>query len=290
MAGFMVAWTTLARERRGISSSDITRRLIIRGLVLILADTILGGLPRALQGFYSFMVLSCIGVSIIVIALVRHLPSALLLSVALAILLLHPLLDVSQLPVALRAVLYEPVREGHIRSLYPLIPWFGVVLLGFVVGRDASHHDRFERRWLTFAALSFMGFFVIRGLASYGNAFSHGGVFTREFWYFSKYPPDLPFLTWAFGFVFLGLALLHRICTPVLPKLLEPFAVFGRVSFFFYLVHFYLLGPLRGIVGKKVGLPGTYLVWLVLLVIMYALCRWYSRKKALRPNWVTRYL
>jgi hypothetical protein len=58
MAGFMVAWTTLSREARGVPKPEITRRLLLRGLVLILADTFIGGLPRAVQGFYSFMGLS----------------------------------------------------------------------------------------------------------------------------------------------------------------------------------------------------------------------------------------
>lgn len=137
MAGFMVALASAGREHRGVSHRDVTRRLIVRGLVLIAVDALIMGLPRALMGFYSFMVLSCIGVGIIAVALLRDLPARALLAAALGVLLLHPLLDVSALPAALRAVLYEPVRTGVFRSLYPVIPWTAIVLLGFVVGRDA---------------------------------------------------------------------------------------------------------------------------------------------------------
>src|SRR6266702_4772053 len=61
MAGFMVALTSAARENRGVPPAEVTRRLIIRGLVLIGVDAVIMGLPRALMGFYSFMVLSSIG-------------------------------------------------------------------------------------------------------------------------------------------------------------------------------------------------------------------------------------
>src|SRR4029453_18645234 len=93
MAGFMVALTSLAREQRGLTHAEVTRRLIIRGLVLIAVDAIIMGLPRALMGFYSFMTLSSIGVGIIALAFMRDWPSKVLLPIALAILALNSLLD-----------------------------------------------------------------------------------------------------------------------------------------------------------------------------------------------------
>jgi uncharacterized membrane protein len=289
MAGFMVAWTCVAREARGVPSREITKRLLIRGLVLIAVDTVVGGLPRLAQGFYSFMVLSCIGVSIIIVALLRHLSSTVLLTIALLTLLLHPLLDTSELPLGLRLVLHEPIREGHFRSLYPLIPWFSVLLLGFVLGRDATERKHRERFWLGLAALSLAFFFVVR-FVGYGNAYSHAGVFSRSFWYFAKYPPDLPFLAWAFVGVFSGLAAVHRLCRNGVPRLLRPLVVYGQVSFFFYVVHFYVLGFGRALLKGRFGLLETTGVWLVLLLLMYWLCRAYGRKKQLRPNFITRYL
>lgn len=137
MAGFMVALTSLARENRGVTHAEVTRRLLIRGFVLIAVDALVMGLPRALMGFYSFMVLTCIGVAIIATALLRDVSSRILVPIALGILLLHPLLDVSWLPLPLRAMLYEPVREGAFRSLYPIIPWSAILLLGFVVDRKS---------------------------------------------------------------------------------------------------------------------------------------------------------
>jgi uncharacterized membrane protein len=290
MAGFMVALTSLARENRGVTHAEVTKRLLIRGFVLIAVDTLVMGLPRALMGFYSFMVLACIGVAIIVTALLRDVSSRILVPVALGILLLHPLLDVSGLPLPLRAILYEPVREGAFRSMYPIIPWIGVLLLGFVVGRDSMQRERPAKLWAALAAVSFAFFFAVRLYGGYGNAYSYSSVASVRFWEFSKYPPDLPFLAWSFGCIFVTLIALSKIMRNGTPAVLRPFAVFGRVPFFFYIVHFYVLGIAAGILRTKFSLAETYAIWLLLLIVMIGPCAWYFRKKRERPNWITRYI
>jgi uncharacterized membrane protein len=290
MAGFMVAMTSLARASRGIADREITHRLIVRGCVLIAADAIILGLPRALMGFYSFMVLSCIGVALILLALLRDVPTKILLPAALAVLVLHPLLDVSFLPLALQAILYEPVREGAVRSMYPLIPWAAIVIVGFVVGRDALSRPHLVPFWLKLSAACFIAFFGIRLYANYGNAFAYSSVMSREFWFFAKYPPDLPFLAWAFALTFLTLAWLKMIAGERVPALLKPFEVFGRVPFFFYLVHFYVLGIAQALLRTKADLATTYAIWIALLIVMTWPCVWYYRKKRDRPNFITRYL
>jgi uncharacterized membrane protein len=290
MAGFMVALTSLAREARGVTHAEVTRRLLIRGFVLILVDALVMGLPRALMGFYSFMVLTSIGVAIIATALLRDVSSRVLVPLALGILLLHPLLDVSWLPVPLRAMLYEPVRTGAFRSLYPIVPWIGVVLLGFVVGRDALTRERPAKFWGALAALSFAFFLAVRLYGGYGNAYAYSSVASVAFWEFAKYPPDLPFLAWSFGCIFLSLIVFSALTRNGTPALLRPLAIFGRVPFFFYIVHFYVLGIAAAILRAKFGLPATYGIWLILLFVMIGPCAWYYRKKRERPNWITRYI
>ncbi len=111
-----------------------------------------------------------------------------------------------------------------------------------------------------------------------------------EFWEFSKYPPDLPFLAWSFGCIFLALIVLAALTRHGTPALLRPFTIFGCVPFFFYIVHFYVLGIAAAIVRAKFSLPATYAIWLLLLLAMVAPCAWYYRKKRERPNWITRYI
>jgi uncharacterized membrane protein len=290
MAGFMVALTSSARAARGIAPGEVTRRLVIRGLVLIAVDALVLGLPRAAMGFYSFVVLSSIGVALILLALLRNLPSRVLLPIALGVLVLHPLIDVSGLPLALRAILYEPVRTGALRSLYPVVPWCAIVFIGFVVGRDSLRGDDPWRRWLQWSACSLLLFLAIRLSGGYGNAYPTASIASFEFWSFSKYPPDLPFLAWSFALTFLSLAALSWVTRSGTPAALRPLVVFGRVPFFFYVTHFYVLGIAAALYGRKTGLPGTYVVWLVLLAVMAWPCWWYFKKKHERPNWVTRYL
>jgi len=289
MAGFMVALTSLARERRGVPAHEVTRRLIVRGLVLIAVDALIMGLPRAAMGFYSFVVLSSIGASLIVLALVRHAPSKILLPIALAVLALHPLLDVSALPLPLRAVLYEPVRTGAFRSLYPVIPWCAIVLLGFVVGRDAAHRPQPVSFWLRWSGVCLLLFLAVRLTGGYGNAYPYASVASLDFWSFAKYPPDLPFLAWSFAATFSGLAALRWMTRSGTPAWLRPFVVFGRVPFFFYVVHFYVLGLAAAVVRTKFGLAETVLIWLALLALMAGPCAWYYDKKRNRPNLITRY-
>jgi uncharacterized membrane protein len=290
MAGFMVALTSIARERGGLPPRDVTRTLLVRGLVLIAVDAIVMGLPRAAMGFYSFVALSSIGAALILLALVRHWPSRVLLPAALAVLALHPLLDVSALPLALRAILYEPVRTGAFRSLYPVIPWCAIVLVGFVVGRDAVGRNEPARLWLQLSGACLLLFFAVRLGNGYGNAYPYTSITSLDFWLFSKYPPDLPFLAWSFAATFLTLAVLWWLTRTATPALLHPFTIFGRVPFFFYVLHFYVLGLGAAIVRTKTGLPGTYFAWLVLLLLMLWPCAWYGRVKRERPNLITRCL
>jgi uncharacterized membrane protein len=289
MAGFMVALTTFAREARGVAPSEVTRRLLVRGLVLILVDALVMGLPRAVMGFYSFMVLSSIGVAVIAIALLRNVSSRVLAVAAIGILALHPLLDVSSLPVALRAILYEPVRTGAFRSMYPIVPWIAIVVLGFVVGRDSLRRFRPARLWTALAVLSLIVFLVVRLAGGYGNAYAYEHIASLDFWRFAKYPPDLAFLSWSFACVFLTLALLRTFVASDTPQWLRPFEIFGRVPFFFYVVHFYVLGIAAAIVRTHFGLAGTYAIWSALLLAMTWPCLWYYRKKRQRPNFITRY-
>jgi uncharacterized membrane protein len=291
MAGFMVALTGLARSERGVTSAQVTRRLVARGLVLIAVDALVMGLPRALMGFYSFAVLSSIGVALILLALLRDLPTRWLLPAALGVMALHPLLDVSALPVALRAVLHEPVRSGAIRSLYPVIPWCAVMLVGYVVGRDTAVRNTAPlRRWWCLAALCLLLFFVVRLHGGYGNGYPTAEIGSQAFWLFAKYPPDLPFLTFALAATFAGLATVAWVTRDGTPRALQVFAVFGRVPFFFYVVHFYVLGIAAAVVRTKFGLPQSMLIWLLLLALMYPACLAYARMKRERPNLVTRWV
>lgn len=290
MAGFMVAITSSARSSRGVSNHDINRRLWIRGLVLLAADLVIFGVPRATQGFYSFVVLSSVGVAIMLLAVVRRWPSAVLLPIAVGAIVLHPLIDLSGWPLPLRAVLHDTVRTGPLRSLYPIIPWAAVVLSGFLAGRNFMKRGARPAWWLGLAGLSLLAFVLIRVAGHYGNAYPTASWDTMAFWTFAKYPPDLAFLSWSLTWIFVGLAVMHQIARHGTPRILGPLQIYGRVPFFFYIAHFGVLGVAALVVGTKFSLTTTYVIWAVLLILMLWPCAAYYRWKRDRPNFITRYV
>ena len=79
-------------------------------------------------------------------------------------------------------------------------------------------------------------------------------------------------------------------------------ATFGQVPFFYYVVHIYLIHALAVAVGFAMtgalasnpaiglGLLEIYVIWLLVLVLLYPVCRWFAGLKMRGTGWWWSYL
>ena len=187
---------------------------------------------------------------------------------------------------------------------YTLIPWIGVTAAGYALGQIYSWPS--ERRRAFFLRLGLgliVAFFVLRVINVYGNPLPWSRqkslVFTGlSFLNTTKYPPSLLFLLMTLGPAILFLSAVD-VSTP---RWLWPALVFGKVPMFYYLLHIPLIHLLAVVVcyvryghvywmfespslgqfpitpppGWGYSLPIVYLMWLIVVVSLYPLCRWFA--------------
>ncbi len=177
------------------------------------------------------------------------------------------------------------------RTSYPVLPWIGVILFGYLLGplyaRGALDATR-QRRLLAMGLTALGSFVVLRLLNLYGDhAWQAGSTALASLMSFlniTKYPPSLHFILLTLGLGLLALALLERMQGG------RVLAGIGRVPMFFYIAHLYLLhliyllltafyGPNQGV---RFGFSQVWMIWamaLPVLACLYRPCRWFGRLK-----------
>jgi uncharacterized membrane protein len=302
LSGTALALSTIRRLSRGASQVEVTLHLIKRGLVLLLFEALIVSPAFSLPWLY-FGVIACIGVCLIIFSVCRRLPFTVILTLSLIIVLNHGFLSLDFIPNDtplgwfVRVILHEPNFDWYpYFGLYPLIPWIGVMGLGWCFGMflwESGGEKILKHKapliGAGFAAIAL--FFVVRWLNGYGNLLRRWGNTAIDWLYVSKYPPSIAFLLWALGgmcvFLAIGLYLQER---PDYDKGVTGIVfAFGRNPLFFYLVHLWLF---------RMRLPGpyqppfylqmlqTFLFWLVGLVVLWQLCIRYERLKRTHPRFL----
>ena len=196
---------------------------------------------------------------------------------------------------------------------YPLVPWIGVMLLGYgtagVFERDSAERDSILIR----AGLAMIvAFILLRASGLYGDPnpwqFQEAGLLATalDFMNVTKYPPSLLFLLITLG----PMALLCASADQMSGWLKDTLVMFGRVPFAFYIAHWYLirlgsmaLATYQGFEPEQMitfffffprdyglSLPWVYLIWLLVLVILYPFCKWFAGVKTRRKDWWLSYL
>jgi uncharacterized membrane protein len=301
----------------GRPTGDLSRFLFTRGLWLILIDFTLIKFGWRLEFDLFRMtggIIFVIGLSMITLAALVWLPRWAIAGLTFAIIAGHNLLDgirAEELAGAPWAwhLLHEPGRiylgDGALLYvLYPLIPWIGVMAAGYLLG-PAMQLEARPRQWVLFqlgAAIT-LGFIVLRATNLYGDP---APWLVQETWLGTllsflnceKYPPSLLYLMMTLGPALLLLASFEH----AKGSFARFLSVFGQVPFFYYVVHIYLIHLLAvatafAMTGDFVrspeigiGLGGVYLVWLLVLVLLYPVCRWFAELKSSRKGWWWSYL
>jgi uncharacterized membrane protein len=134
---------------------------------------------------------------------------------------------------------------------------------------------------------------MVRGFNQYGNMLLYRyGNSPLQWLHVSKYPPSLTFSALELGLMFLIMALLFAWYRNRNASVANPLHVFGRTPLFFYIIHVHLLAATAWLLNLHLafGLIGTYLATLIVLLVLYPLCRWYDRIKQARPKSLLQFL
>ncbi len=210
----------------------------------------------------------------------------------------------------------DTIAPGHILlAAYALLPWTGVMLCGYGLGKlyllGADERKRILAR-LGLGLLVF--FFLLRWLNIYGDPSpwsvqQNGWVTCMSFLNVTKYPCSLLYLCMTLGFALLLLAYTEKAGN----RLSNILIVYGNVPFFYYVLHwataqaitvvlFFSAGHhLTDMNADKTGFPfspnnagvplaGIYLAWPLLLAILYFPCRWFGQYKRTHRQWWLSYL
>lgn len=299
----------------GKTKNETAKFLLTRGVWLIILEMTVFHVGWQMTLDYSFSLLQVIwviGICMIILSALIYLPLRVLAVFGLLLIAGHNLLDkvnpaaFSHTGVVIWDFLHvqNVVTIGHFQFfvLYPLIPWIGVMALGYSFGALYKlEAARREKILLAIGSSAIVLFIIIRGVVNeYGDPFTWDN---QHVWYrtvlaiinVQKYPPSLDYLLITLGPIMLLLALVENVRN----KVTNILVVYGRVPMFYYIFHLYLLRLFEGmgIVICKLthtpfgfGLPIVYTAWLLTVFLLYFPSRWYMNYKREHKKWWLGYI
>ena len=194
------------------------------------------------------------------------------------------------------------------------------MMLGYGLGKiyEPSVDPAFRKKSLLYTGAGLIFFFILlRYINVYGDPLpwtlqdnTTSTIFS--FLNVHKYPPSLLFICITIGPALIFLALFETTQN----KITRIISVYGKVPFFYYyILHFYILHTLcmslfiaRGhtfsegiedtagipfrflIAGEGYPIGIVYLIWILMVIALYPLCKWFSDMKRKHRHWWLSYL
>ncbi|RED43980.1 putative membrane protein [Winogradskyella eximia] len=311
---------------------ELSKFLITRGLWLIFVEIFINNFLWWFDvnfGFINLQVIWAIGLCMIVLGLIVYLPKRIILALGLLIVFGHNTLDgIIKEGDSISSILWYILHQGQFLSFseghyvsfsYPILPWIGVIVLGYCFGefykKDASKALR--KKWLLYIGISaIVFFFTLRGFNFYADLVPWTIQDTSEktvisFFNLTKYPPSLAYILITLGPALLFLYFIETIKNTATNFLL----VFGRVPFFYYMLHIFFI-HVAAIIGllltgkdwklmildnetmnsgilQGYGYPlfTVYLIWIIIILALYPICKTYMHYKTNnKDKWWLSYL
>jgi uncharacterized membrane protein len=329
LAGTSAGLMTGRKTPGELATFLVTRALWLLVVEVVLMATAITFSPTGIaelggQTFVLMQVLWAISVSMMVLALLQFAGRLPTLLVGAALVLGHNLLDghwpTTNFPTeagpfwhALHSQVRVDVGPFQAWFFYPVLPWIGVMALGHGAAGLFENEPGTRRRHLVAIGLTLTAAFIaLRAVNGYGEpttwSSQPGGLAysVASFLATSKYPPSLQFLLMTLGPAAIFLAYAERLRGAVAEALIT----FGRVPFMFYIAHVWLIHGVAVLLGVGQGfsvadmttlflffpkgyglpLPGVYAAWVLVVLLLYPLCRWFAALKRRRKDWWLSYL
>ncbi|MEP6610345.1 MAG: heparan-alpha-glucosaminide N-acetyltransferase domain-containing protein [Mucilaginibacter sp.] len=301
------------------SKKELSFFLLTRGIWLVFVELFILVFFHTFNPMYThfnLQVIWAIGVCMIVLSALIYLDRRLILFISILLIAGHNLLDGIHVPGGglgsfLWALVHDPggFTFGHttVSVVYPVLPWIGVILLGYCFGAlFTNDYDpaRRQRNLFYLGVASLILFVALRAGNFYGDA-AHWSVQKNfafsmlSFLNVTKYPPSLLYILLTLGVALLFLSVAEKPLNAITSKI----TVFGRVPMFYYLAHILLI-HLLAVVGAVLSgykwsvmvlhtrvnsspelkgygfsLLTVYMVWVLLIVTLCPLCKWFDNYK-----------
>jgi uncharacterized membrane protein len=318
---FLLTGTGAFLARRRKSTRELSWFLFTRGLWLIFLELVVS---RGLGWQFNFdyhvvllIVLWGLGWAMIVLSALVYLPPAVVTTFGIVMIATHNLLDKVPWNNWFWSILHVPnvlvvTPRFSLFEAYPLIPWVGVTAAGYGLGQIYRWPAERRRAFLLRLGLGLTAaFFILRAINFYGDPLpwstqKSAASTVLSFLNTNKYPPSLLFLLMTLGPATLFLWAMDAGS----PRWFRPALIFGKVPMFYYLLHIPLIHLLAIAVcyarygqvhwmfespdlrsfpvtvppGWGYSLPIVYLMWGIVVVTLYPLCRWFAGVRQRRSD------